>query len=108
MEVGRIKIWYHSTFIPYVLVGKVHTFMGLLPKYIRKPQLLQYLFPIYHSYEPLMFIDEPFKFNFFKICVFYSSPLIEDVEYVKWLDRFEKKKIFFWKNRRHLWPNPVI
>ena len=85
-------ICYHFAFIPYVLVGKVHAFMGPLPKYIKKPQLLHDYFSIYCGYEPLVFIDEPLKFNFFKNWVFHSSLPSKDVEYIKWMDRFK------WKN----------
>lgn len=46
-------------------LGKMHVFMSPLPKYIRKPQMLQYFFPVYRGYDPLVFIDEPFDFNFF-------------------------------------------
>ncbi|CAL5200343.1 unnamed protein product [Lathyrus oleraceus] len=83
------KIWYCSAFILYVHVGKVHAFMGLLPKYIKKPHLLHDYSPIYRGYILLVFLDEPLKFNFFKNRIFRSSPPPEDVEYIKWLDRVE-------------------
>lgn len=87
------KILYHYTFIPYILAGKMHAFMDPLPKYIKKPRLLQDYFPIYRGYEPLVFIDEPFKFNFFKNRVFRSSLPPKDVEYIKWLGRVEGKNV---------------
>lgn len=79
------KVWYRFAIIPYVLVEKVHALMGPLPKYIKKSQLLRDYLPIYYGYEPLVFIDEPFKFNFFKNRIFHSSPPLEDVKYIKWL-----------------------
>lgn len=73
LEAERIKIWYHYIFIPYILTGKMHVFMGPLTKYIKKPQLLEDFFPIYHGHELLVFIYEPLKFKIFKNCVFCSS-----------------------------------
>lgn len=40
MEVERKKIWYLSSLIPCIIVGKVHAFMGPLSKYIKKPKVL--------------------------------------------------------------------
>lgn len=41
LDTEHRKIWYRSTFILYVLAGKVHAFIGPLPMCIKKPQLLQ-------------------------------------------------------------------
>lgn len=45
-----------------------------------------------------MFIDESFKFNFFKNRIFRSSPPTEGVEYIKWLDKVERRKSHYWKD----------
>lgn len=79
LDVERRKAWYHSSLIPYILAGKVHAFMGHLPEYIKKPQLFEYFLPIYHGYEPLVFVDKPFKFYFCKNRVIRSTPPTEDV-----------------------------
>lgn len=47
MEDERMKLWYRSTFISYVLVGKVDDFIGPSPQYIKKPQVLQDFFQAY-------------------------------------------------------------
>lgn len=91
LETECKKVWYHYAFIPYVFASKVHAFMGPLPKYIKKPQLLQDYFPIYRR-------DESFKFNFFKNRVFYSSPPLEDVEYIKFLGKVVRRKARYWKD----------
>lgn len=78
MEDVRRNIWYDNTLIPYSFAGTIFSFMGLLLRRIKKPQVMRYFFPIYSSYEPLVFIDEPFDFSFFKNRVFHSFPPTED------------------------------
>lgn len=58
------------------MCSKVHAFMGPLHKYITKPHVSQNFFLTYPGYEPLVFLDEPFKFNFFKNRVFFA-PLLQ-------------------------------
>ncbi|CAL5193504.1 unnamed protein product [Lathyrus oleraceus] len=108
LEAESRKVWYRSAFIPYMFVGRMRAFMGHIPKYTKKPQLLRDYFPIYHGYEPLVFIDEAFKFNFFKNRVFRSSPPREDVEYIKWLDRIGRRKTHYWKDLGILRSSPSI
>lgn len=59
----------------------MHAFMGPLPKCMKKPKMVQDFFPTYPDYEPLVFIDKSFNFNFFKNWVFCFSPPTEDGEY---------------------------
>lgn len=49
-------------------------------------------FPTYPNYKPLVFVDKPFNFNFFKSLVFRSSPPTEDIEYIIWLNKMEENK----------------
>lgn len=70
MEDGRRNIWYCASLIPYFIAGTIHAFMGPLPKRIKKPQILRYFFPTFPGYEPLVFVDAPFDFKFFKNKVF--------------------------------------
>lgn len=63
-EEGK-RLWYRSTVIPYILTGKVNALMSPLPKYIKKTQVVKDFFPTYLDYEPLVFVDKPFNFNFF-------------------------------------------
>lgn len=72
--------------------------MSPLPKYIKKPQLLHDYFPIYRGYKLLVFLDEPLKFNFFKNHVFRFSPPLEDVKYIKWMDKVEQRSAHYWKD----------
>lgn len=95
MENGRRDIWYNTTLIPYSIADTTYTFMVPLPKRIKKPQILKDLFSCFPGYEPLVFVDDPFDFNFFKNSVFCSSPAIEDASYIQWLDRVQEKKKHF-------------
>ncbi|KAI5437965.1 hypothetical protein KIW84_023915 [Lathyrus oleraceus] len=49
---GR-NLWYCSALIPYVLAGRVHAFMGPLPEYIKKSQVVKDFFPTYPKCKPL-------------------------------------------------------
>lgn len=74
MNDGRRYLWYHVSLIPYTLVGYVHAFMGPLPMRIQKPHMLKEFFHYFLGYEPLVFVDALFNFNFFKNKVFHYSP----------------------------------
>lgn len=108
MENGRRNLWYHASLIPYSIVGSIHTFMGPLPRRIKKPHMLKDFFPTFPSYEPLVFVDAPFNFNFLKNIMLCSSPPIEDVDYIKWLNRIEGKNKHFWRNLGFFLPNLAI
>lgn len=83
MEDGRRNLWYHASLIPYSIAGTFHAFMGRLLRFIEKPQMLEDFFPTFHSFESLVFVDNPFDFKFFKNIVSCSSPPTEDVDYIK-------------------------
>lgn len=98
MEDGIRKSWYHSSLITYTLAGSVHAFMGPLPRFVKKRLTVKKIFPTYPNYEPLVFVNKLFKFNFFKNIVFRSSPPIVDTKYIKWFDMVEEKKTHFWRD----------
>lgn len=97
IEDGRRKLCYHASLISYSIAGTVHEPIGPLPKCIKKPHTLKDCFPTFPSYGPLVFVDVPFDFNFFKNKVFCYSPLIGDTDYIKWLGMGQENKKHFWR-----------
>ncbi|CAL5195594.1 unnamed protein product [Lathyrus oleraceus] len=98
IEDGRRNLCYHASLISYSIVGTVHAPIGPLPKRIKKPHTLKDCFPTFPSYDPLVFVDVPFDFNFFKNKVFCYSPPIGDTDYIKWLGMGQEKKKHFWRD----------
>lgn len=95
MEEGKSNFLKNNALIPHSIVGTIYTFIGPLPRGIKKPRVPKKLFTCFLSYEPLVFVDTPFDFSFFKNQVFRYSPSNEDAYYIQWLDMVqEKRKIF--------------
>lgn len=45
MKDGRRKSWYHASLIPYTLVDPMNAFKGPLPKFVKKPHMVNHFFP---------------------------------------------------------------
>lgn len=86
MEDGRRNVGYGYPLIPYSISDTIFAFMGTFPIHIKKYHVLRHFFPSYPSYEPLVFMDEPFDFSLFKNKVSCSSSPTKDDSYIKWLD----------------------
>lgn len=103
MEDGKRNVWYGNTLIPYSIGGTIYDFMGSHPRCIKKPQVPRDFFLCYLSYKPLVFMDPPYDFSFFKNRVFHSSPPTENASYTKWLDRVQEKKEILMEGYGYFW-----
>lgn len=59
MEYVRRKVWYSNMRILYSISDTSYTFIGPLPRRIKKFYMLKSFFPNYPSYEPLVFYEQP-------------------------------------------------
>lgn len=73
-EEEKRDIWYSQVLIPYSIIGNTYAFMGPLPKHNKKPRIWEHFFPCFPSYEPLVFINDPFDLNFMKTVCFSHIP----------------------------------
>lgn len=53
------RLWYSDVLIPCSIAGTTFTFMGLLPRHVKKPYSLRSFFPSYAECEPLVFTINP-------------------------------------------------
>lgn len=106
IEEDKRKILYSQVLIPYSISSRVCAFMGPLPRHIRKPQVLEYFFPISLSRDPLVLVHKPIDLCFMKNRVFQSSPPTRNPPYTRWLDRVQQKRDKYGKIKAFLtWSN---
>jgi len=64
---------------------------------------LKDIFPYYKKCLPLIFTRNPeihYNLNYLETRVFRAAPRVDNVEaYISWLDKVEKKKGEFWKEK---------
>lgn len=74
MEITR-SLWYCNALISYSIAGTELALMGRLPRFIRKSDFLDKIFPSYHGWEPMVFYDQPADFHFVENKIYFSPPL---------------------------------
>lgn len=93
-----LRLWYFDALVPYSISGDTFSFMGPLPRFVKKWNSSDRFFPSYCEWEPVVFNDQPFGFHFLENQVYLTPPLEAlGSEYINWLNRLEKKKKALWK-----------
>lgn len=75
----------------FPISGKVHVFLGPFPRFFAKPGKK---YPCHHHCKPRAFKDTTYKLGFMisPLCLFRSSPTINNEAYINWLDMVDNKK----------------
>lgn len=82
------KLWYSHVLIPYSISSITCTFMGFLPRSIRKSWILKYFFPSHPLYEPVTIYTQTFLFVLYEETrVSTISSTDNNASYMRWLDR---------------------